>query len=142
MKNPLPLMKNRLALAVHRYRGLDGDAAEDLVQGLVSQTDSQDGNLPVKMGDGRFADARLVRGLGTRRDAEPVGLKFRNTIKADFVVAKNQDLQVELIEELHQVVGKGVVIVDHHQAHQPPSSYEIPCRGGPACPPSEAYKTT
>ena len=40
--------------------------------------------------------------------------------RVDRVVAEDQDLQVELVEELHQVIGEGVVVVDHHQAHRPP----------------------
>jgi hypothetical protein len=35
-------------------------------------------------------------------------------------MAKDTNLQVELIEELHQVVGEGVVVVDHHQTHDAP----------------------
>ncbi len=121
MKTPRPCMKNLVALAVHRDGGLDGGAAEDFVQGLVSQAHPQDGDLSIKMGDDRLADARLVRGLGARGDAEPVGLKRGDAGKIDLVVAEDQDFQVELVEELHQVIGEGVVVVDHHQAHQPPS---------------------
>ena len=119
-------MKNLVALAVHRNRGLDGGAAEDLVQGLVSQADPQDGDLAIEMGDDRLADARLVRGLGAGRDAEPVGGKRGDAGQIDLVVAEDQDLQVELVKELHQVIGEGVVVVDHHQAHQPPSRMKFP----------------
>ena len=125
-KDASPLMKNLVALAVHRDGGPDGGAPKDLVQGLVSQAHPQDGDLPIKMGDDCLADARLIRGLGARRDAEPVRLKRRDAGQIDLVVAKDQDLQIELVEELHQVIGKGVVVVDHHQAHQPPSRMKIP----------------
>ena len=67
-----PRMKNLVALAVHRDGGLDGGAPKDFVQGLVSQANPQDGDLPIEMGDDCLADARLLRGLGARRDAEPV----------------------------------------------------------------------
>ena len=113
-------MKNLVALAVHRDGGLDGGAAENFVQGLVSQAHPQDGDMAIEMGDDHFADARLIRGLGARRDAEPVGRKRRDAGQIDLVVAEDQDLQVELVKELHQVIGKGVVVVDHHQAHRPP----------------------
>jgi hypothetical protein len=36
-------------------------------------------------------------------------------------MAEDQDLQVKLIEKLHQVVSERIVIIDHHQAHLPPS---------------------
>ena len=36
------------------------------------------------------------------------------------VVAEDQDLQVKFVKELHQVIGEGVVVVDHDQAHGAP----------------------
>ena len=42
--------------------------------------------------------------------------KVRNmamTGQIDLVVAENQDLYVELIEELHQVIGKRIVVINH-----------------------------
>ena len=64
--------------------------------------------------------------LGPGEMQSQSGLKGRDAGQIDLVVAEDQDLQVELVKELHQVIGKGVVVVDHHQAHRPPSSMKFP----------------
>ena len=38
-----------------------------------------------------------------------------NFFKRDLVVAVNSDLLLKLAEVLHQVVGEGIVIVDHQE---------------------------
>jgi hypothetical protein len=50
-----------------------------------------------------------------------VGEKPGAALKIDLVVAADQDFQVESAKKLDHVIRKGVMVVDHHQAHQQPS---------------------
>ena len=52
-----------------------------------------------------------------RRDDDAVGRAREQLVDARAVVAHDLELGAELAEVLHEVVGEGVVVVDHEDAH-------------------------
>src|SRR5262249_40185831 len=66
--------------------------------------------------DQGYGDARLARRARTRRDDDPVGSQPRDLVERDRVVPADVDLGAELPKVLDEVVGEGIVVVDHQQA--------------------------
>src|SRR4030095_10345930 len=82
----------------------------------MAETDAEDGNLPREALDEGHRDARLTRRAGAGRDDDPVGRHRRHLVARDGVGAPHRDLRAALREVLHEVVGEGVVVVDHQDA--------------------------
>ena len=104
----------------------DDRAAEGLRQGLVAQADAQRrypglGEAP----DGLERDARLVGRAGAGRDDHAVGAALEELVDGGGVVAHDVDLRAELPQVLHEVVGEGVVVVDHQDARHGHCSWAI-----------------
>ena len=53
------------------------------------------------------------RAAGTGGDDEPVGRERLRLVGGDRVVPVHDDLGAELLEQVHEVVGERVVVVDH-----------------------------
>ena len=95
--------------------------AERLTDALVPEADAEDGDALVRAravetaeaADGGEADPRLVGRAGTRREDQPLGLAALEVVDAHGIVAKDLHVGAELAEPLHEVVGEGVVIIDH-----------------------------
>ena len=62
-------------------------------------------------------DACVVRPPGTGGDDEPVGRERLGFLERDRVVPAHDDLGAELLEQVHEVVGEGVVVVDEENLH-------------------------
>ena len=65
----------------------------------------------------RHRDAGLARRTRARRHDDAGGPEPLDLVRRDRVVPVDLELGPELAEVLHQVVGEGVVVVDHQQ-HQ------------------------
>src|SRR5579859_4045928 len=98
-------------LAVDRLSAPHHQAAEGLGQALVAEADAQDRHPPGQLLDGPGRDAGLTRRARPRRDDQ--GPVARQLVDPDGVVAVDVDLGAQLGEALDQVVGEGVVVVDH-----------------------------
>lgn len=112
-------MINPRSFAVNRYRGANGDPSKDFIDGLHPQTNPQNRNDRGKVPDHRLADTGMRRVFRPGRDADPIRVQLFEGRKCDLIVPVDQDLQVKLIEELHQVVGKRIIIINHDDPHGP-----------------------
>ncbi len=63
-------------------------------------------------------DPRLGRRAGPGRDDEAVGAALEQLLDLGLVVADDLDLGAKLAQVLDEVVGEGVVVVDHEHAHR------------------------
>src|SRR5206468_4857540 len=86
--------------------------AEGLPDRLVTETDAQQRYPPRERPHGLERDARVVGGLGSRRDHDRLGVTRRDAIHRDPVVAVHLDLGPQLLKILDEVVGERVVVVD------------------------------
>ncbi|MNS38342.1 hypothetical protein D3C72_705880 [compost metagenome] len=112
LEYPLPRMADEGRLAVHHLTGTHHPGAERLSQGLVAEADAENGYLTGKTGDGRQRDARLVRRAGTGRDHQMAWGKPGYLFQTQLVVAPDHHVLPQGAKILHQVPGKGVVVVD------------------------------
>ena len=103
---------HQAGLAVHEVRSADHLAPERLGDGLVAEAHSQNRH-PVGHGfDQLDRDAGLLRRARPRRDHDPVGLQRTHASDVDFVVAPDLEFGAEFAEELDEVEGKRIVVVD------------------------------
>lgn len=104
--------------SVHRARRQVHARAEELGDALVAEADAEDGQ-PALL-DGAPADAEVagaVRAAGTWRDDD--GVEVVDADPRPLVVVADDDRRaaVHFADELEQVVGEGVVVVDQEGSH-------------------------
>src|SRR5574340_188387 len=109
------VMADHRGFAVHQALGAYDLPAERDREGLVAETDAQQRQFPTEVADRIHRDPRLFRGAGTGGNDEPPRLQRFDLRQSDLVVPVDQHLLPQLAEILHEVVCKGVVIVDHQQ---------------------------
>ena len=107
-------------LAVHQRLRLDDAAPERGADRLVPQADPEDGDLARKVPDHGDRDPRLLRRAWAGRDHDGIGGQAFRLLGGDGVVAEDADLLAQRAQELHQVVGKAVEVVDHEDHELPP----------------------
>src|SRR4051812_13721851 len=104
-------------LAVDRLP-LDHAPAEGLDHRLVAEADAEDRRPGFAEGlDRRAGDTGLGRRAGAGRDDQPVRLARQQLCDRRLVVAHDFHLRPQLAQVLDEVVGEGVVVVDHQHAH-------------------------
>ena len=100
---------------MHDVPGADDASAEGLADALVAQADAEDRDLAGEAFDGGQRDARFVGRAGAGREYDAFRGEFGDPVGVDLVIAVDPHLFTQLAEVLHQVVGEGVVVVDHEQ---------------------------
>lgn len=108
-------MVDRAGLAVHHLPRPHHFAAEGLADALMAKADTEQRQLAGEALDNGQRDAGLVGGAGTGGKDDALGRQGLDLFHAQFVVAHHLDLGLEFAEVLHQVVGEGVVVIDHQQ---------------------------
>lgn len=104
---------DRAGLAVHHLAGANHITAKGLTDGLVAQADAEDRQLAGEVQDGLDGDPGLARRARARGDDDALGLEGFDLGDGHFIVANDLDLGAQLAQVLDDVVGKGVVVVDH-----------------------------
>ena len=117
-----PVGADRAGLAVHLHLRPHDLAAQRRADRLVAQADAEQRQLAGEVADGLDADARLGRRAGAGRQHQMVGPQVGDALHRDLVIAEHAHVLAEFTEVLHQVVGEAVVVVDHQQHDQNPSS--------------------
>jgi len=98
---------------VHETLGTVHFAAEDGAEGLMSETDTEYGNLAIEVFDGVGGNAVVFeRFAWSWRDDEVRRIEGDELVHRDLVIAENFDVRAEFAEVLDEVVGEGVVVVD------------------------------
>ncbi len=104
-------------LAMHQDRRPHDPAAIDLPDGLMAETDAQDRHLWSGTLDQIETDAGPVRIARARGQHDRRRLLRHDLIDADLVVPVDARGRAQFPEEMHEVIGKAVVIIDERQ-HQ------------------------
>ena len=113
----MPVWVIVLNLAVHRLRRADDLAAERLADGLMSQADAEQRDLAGRGGDQVEADAGFGRRAGAGRQHDRLGLHGQRVRDRQLVVApdlaiERAVLRADIAQEVVEVEGKAVVVVD------------------------------
>ncbi len=97
------------------HEGLSADdlPAEGVTHRLVAQAHAEQRHLARERLDHFDRNTGVLGIARPRRDHDPFGRKFLDPLQRDLVVAEDLHLHPQLAEILHQVVGEGIVVVDH-----------------------------
>ena len=106
--------------AVHDPFGLHNIAAKTVGNGLMPETNSQNGNFSGKMVDDLHGDTGIFGSAGAGRDDNTVRLKGFNVRHGGFVVPKDIDRGTGLYDVVHQVEGEGIKVVNGDYLHGAP----------------------
>src|SRR6478672_1174868 len=113
-------------LAVHKALGSHNLASKCHSQRLVAETDTEYRQASREMLDHLDGDASFIGGARSRGDDDAVGLQRLDLLHRYLVVPVDPDIFAQLPEVLDEVVGKGIVIIDHQQ-HGGFCRYSNPC---------------
>ena len=112
LEDGLPVVTDLGGFAVHEARRAHHAPAEDLSDGLVTQTHSEDGNATGEMLDHRQRHPGVIRRARPRRDQDLIRRLRLGLFNRHTVVAAHFDLLAKLAQILHEVVSERIVIVD------------------------------
>ena len=102
-------------LAVHQSLRAHDSAAINLDERLMPEADAEHRYLAGESADHVLRNARLGRDARSRGDAQVGRLDLARGLDRDLVVTMHTHVRAEHEEGLHQVVSKGIVVVDKKQ---------------------------
>ena len=109
----LAIVFDLAGFAVHKLMGPDHVTPECRANRLMSQADAQHRKLAGKVPDQINADAGLLRRTGAGRDNDAVRTHGFDLRRNDLVIAAHLYLLPQFSQLLHQVVGKGIVVIEN-----------------------------
>ena len=122
-KQLLAIVRDGRDLAMHRNRQAHDLAPENLPDGLMAQTHAEDRRRRRGGAHEVEADAGLVGRAGTGRDHDGVGLLRQRFLDRARVVAPDSDIRAQFPEEMDEIEGETVVVIDQRDAHGPAVSH-------------------
>jgi hypothetical protein len=97
------------------FAGVHDAAAEGLADRLVAQANAEDGNPAGKLANRCQGNPGLRRRAGAGRDHQHGRVKASDLGDGDGIVAEHPDVLPQLAEILDEVVGEGVIVIEHQQ---------------------------
>src|SRR5215203_412829 len=111
-EDPLVAVAHGRGLAVHQPGGAVDRGAEGDAQGLMAEADAEQGHGGAQP-EQVEAHPGVLGPAGAGRQHDAVGLPGQHRLRALGVVAQHLHLRSGRRQQLHEVVGEGVVVVDH-----------------------------
>jgi hypothetical protein len=102
-------------LAMHQGRSPHHAAAIDLTDGLVPEADAENRHHRARALDQLETNAGAVGVTRTGREHDGLGALGQHIIDANFVVAIDTGRCAQFAEEMDEVVGETVVVIDQRQ---------------------------
>ncbi|AEM40449.1 hypothetical protein KVU_0610 [Ketogulonicigenium vulgare WSH-001] len=125
-KHTFAVMVNVGDFAVHDLVAAHHGAAKGLTDGLMPQTDAQQGGAGFRRRSGQCkADARMigVRGAGRQRDC--IRVQRHGLLHIQRIIAMHDHIGVQLAKIMHEIIGKAVIVIDKQKHRQGPESVAI-----------------
>src|SRR5580704_4119258 len=111
-KDRLAVVQDLAGFAVHQLRRADHSTTECVADGLVTKTDAENRKLSSEAANHVDTNASLLGRARAGGYDNARGRHFGDLVKRDLVVAADFQRFAQLAEELGQVVGEGIVVVD------------------------------
>ena len=111
-EDALAVVGDGAGFAVHELMGTNDLAAEGFADGLVAETDAEDGSLSGHVADERNENARLAGSARAGREQDAIGMESFHFFNGELVVAANDDVGTQFAKVLDEVVSEGVVVVE------------------------------
>src|ERR1700733_3956073 len=120
-QDAVAVVRHRVRLAVHRAWRLDHPGAERGADRLVTQADAEQRDASLRAGGHRgHADPRLGWGTGSRRDHHARRPGGDDLGRRHLVVPDDLDARPRGAQEVSEVPGEGVVVVDEDHERRAP----------------------
>src|SRR6187551_1643963 len=116
LENRASVVLDARGFAMHQLRGADYFAAEGLANRLVAQAHAEDGQAARQLLDHRKRHACFIRIAWARGEQHTGGPRLADLLDADAVVQTHVTLATQALDVLDQIVRKGVVVIDDHDA--------------------------
>ncbi len=104
---------DRRGLSMHEPLGGNHFSPERVPDGLVAEADSQDRYFSGAALDQGNRDSGRLGSSGARRNHDSSDIPVFNVLCLDGVVSDHFHIRAYLAQMLNEVVGKGIVVVDH-----------------------------
>ena len=108
-------LRDQGLLSVHQGPGVGDRRAEGGADGLMPQTDPQQRNLLSEFPGRGHGDSRVLRPARTGGEDDPVRLQRPDFLQGHFIVPDHADVRIQLADELKQVIGKTVIIINQQR---------------------------
>ena len=80
----------------------------------MAQADAEDRNFSFKITDGLFANSGFRRPARSRRNDQVIRMQGFEAFHRHFIVADDLNVRIQLPDELVEIIGKTVVIIDEY----------------------------
>src|SRR5260370_1165516 len=111
------IVNHRRGLAMHQPARADDLRAERLADTLMTEAHAENRHLARHLAQDAERDTSLGRRARSRRDYDCARPERAHSGDVDRVVALHNYFGAEFAEILHDIVGKRIVVIDHHQAN-------------------------
>ncbi len=98
---------------MHQFLGPNDLAPKNFADRLMTKTDPEDRQFAGKAADDFFTDAGVIGPARPGRDEQASRFKLFDLLNGDLIVAIDLNFCADLAQILHEIVGEGVVIIDH-----------------------------
>ncbi len=130
-KDVATIVLNQTGLAMHQSRSMNDPTTEDLADRLVPKADAKNGYGTSKAVDHLHADTGVSRPSWTGGYEYPGRIEVADLCQRNRIVSKYRNLVHPLRNDMHQVIGERVVIVDdeNHEVQKVVVEVEDTIRG-------------
>ena len=98
---------------MHDFFRMNDPSAKRLAYALVPETNAQYGNPALIMLNHWNRDSGFTGRAGSGRDNDSYRVQPLDIIEIDLIITKYGHVFTQFAKILHQVIGEGIVIVDH-----------------------------
>ena len=99
-------------LAVHQFFCIGNSCAKCRTDRLMTETDSQNGNILAEHLSGVYNNSCILRSAGAGREDNAVGVQGFDFLYRHFIIADDLDIRLDFPDELEKVIGKTVVVIN------------------------------
>src|SRR4029077_7007222 len=114
-KNAHAVVRNCGRFPVHQFRGARNFASVNFADTLVTEANAEQWDSRSEFTNDVATDSRVARPARSGRDADAFRNKLSNVSQARLVIAFHQNVGAQLAENLREVVGERIVIIDQEE---------------------------
>jgi len=117
-KDPPAGVVDAAGLAMHQVRCANDLAAHGLADGLVTEADAEQRRRRSEAVDQAQANPGFVRGTRPRRQHDGFRRHLLDLVERDLVVADHGRVGAQFAQEVDEIVGEAVVVIDDEEFHR------------------------
>jgi hypothetical protein len=122
LEDGLVVMVDAAGFAVHDFRRSNHAPSKRKADGLMAETHTENWNHTGEAANHVHADTGVLRSAWTRRNYDALRLLLGNLLERDLVVAMHFQFLAQLAEELREVIGERIVVVEEKNHRPQPES--------------------